>query len=223
MPFVDQYMPAKVPGTPCVSAPRTKTTINMDSGGHEQRNQEWEHPLMKFVLPEAVARDWDTVQELMKHWRVMAGPWRSWPWRDPLDFASCDLDKPNKLPPPSATDQQLGIGDGITETFQLVKRYTLGSESYVRTIHLPVLASLVIAIDGAIVDPSTYAVSRPGGVVTFDTAPAAPYLGHAQVITAGFLFDCEVRFESDDAMEAILRAHRAAGFADLTLIEVRPC
>ena len=236
MPFLDQPLPSKVPATPCVSAPRTKTTITVDSGGGEMRNQEWEHPLMRFVLPEgliyldgnSLARDWSVVQALMSHWRVMRGPWRSWPWRDPLDCASCDLTRPNLstaelLALIGAGDQLVGTGDGFTDAFPLTKTYALGGETYVRTIHLPVLDSVVVAIDGVTVDPADYSVSRPGGVVTFNVPPAAPFSGHPQIITAGYLFDVEVRFESDDALEAILRAHRAAGFADLTLIEVRPC
>jgi hypothetical protein len=71
--FVDQYMPSKVPGYPCASSPRTKTTIQVDSGGGEQRNQDWEHPLHRFVLPEAAGRDWAVIEALMKHWRVMRG------------------------------------------------------------------------------------------------------------------------------------------------------
>lgn len=225
MPFVDEYLAPNVPGYPCVAAPRTKTTIQVDAGGGERRNQEWEHPLHRYVLPEAVARKWDVVQSLMNHWRVMRGPWRSWPWRDPLDFASCDLPAPGPKQSPaiSATDQVIGTGDGFTNSFQLVKTYAVGLETYRRPIYLPITASVIIAVDGILIDPASYEVSRPGGVVTFGVAPLAPDVDHPRIITAGFLFDVEVRFESDDAMEAILRAHRAAGFADVTLIEVRPC
>jgi uncharacterized protein (TIGR02217 family) len=218
MPFVDEYMPSNVPGTPCVSSPRFKTSIQVNAGGREQRNQEWEHPLHRFVLPEAVARQWDVVQSLMAHWRIMRGPFRSWPWRDPLDFASCGLVRPNQLPSVSMTDQAIGTGTGFTTSFQLVKTYSVGAETYVREIRLPVLASVVVAVNGVLADESEYSVSRVGGVVSFIAPPA-----DGAEITAGYLFDVEVRFESDDQMEAVLRAHRAAGFADLTLIEVRPC
>jgi uncharacterized protein (TIGR02217 family) len=61
-------------------------------------------------------------------------------------------------------------------------------------------------------------VTRPGGEIVFDTPPADDVS-----ITAGFLFDVEVRFESDDAFESILRTYQVGGFADITLIEVRPC
>ena len=55
------------------------------SGGTERRNQEWEHPLHKFVMPEGI-RDWDVVQSLGKMWKITAGPYYSFAWRDPLDF-----------------------------------------------------------------------------------------------------------------------------------------
>lgn len=219
MPFIDEYLSAKVPGLPCISAPMTKTTIQVNAAGRERRNQEWQHPLHRFVLPEAIARDWSVVEDLKKHWLIMAGPFCSWPFRDPLDFASRDLVRPNNVPTVGMADQALGTGDGFTTAFQLRKRYSVGGETYDRDIHLPVLASVVVADNGVLVNAADYAVSRPGGVVTFDVAPLA---GHA--LTAGFLFDCEVRFESDDQLEGILRAAvGAAGFADLTLIEARPC
>lgn len=222
MPFLDTYMPPEVPGYPCVSAPRTKTTISASWGGGEQRNQEWEHPLHKFILPEGV-RNWSVVLGLGKMWKVTNGPFRSFAWRDPLDKASCDLLVPNELDEDviarlSATDQALGTGDGFTDQFQLTKRYTYGGLNYDRPIYLPVLSTVLVADNGVLVDPANYTVSRPGGIVQFDMPPAD---GHT--LTAGFLFDVEVRFESDDAFEGILRTWQMGGFADITLVEVRPC
>lgn len=220
MPFLDIYMPEEIPGYPCVSAPRFKTTIQLNAGGSERRNQEWEHPLHRFVLPEAMAREWEPVEALKKHWLITKGPFNSFPWRDPLDFASDDLVVPNPEtdPTPSMLDQSLGTGDGFTDSFQLAKAYQRGSESYTRNIHLPVLATVLVADNGVLVSASDYTVTRPGGIVTFDTPPLA---GHA--LTAGFLFDVEVRFEADDVFEGILRTWQTGAFADLTLIEVRPC
>lgn len=222
MPFLDTYMPPEVPGYPCVSSPRTKTTIQVTAGGNEQTNQEWEHPLHRFTMPEGV-RDWDVVQSLGKMWRITAGPFRSFAWRDPLDKASCDLLAANELDADviariSETDQVLGTGDGFTDSFQLTKRYTYGGQNYDRPLHLPVLSTIVIANEGVLVDPTDYAVTRPGGIVTFDTPPV-----NMDALTWGGLFDVEVRFESDDAFEAMVRTWQMGGFADITLIEVRPC
>ena len=219
MAFLDIYMPEEVPGYPCVSAPRFKTTIQVSAGGGERTNQEWEHPLHRFVMPEGV-RDWSVVLSLSKMWRITAGPAQSFAWRDPLDFSSGDLVVPNPAvdPVPTMTDQLLGEGTGFTDSYQLVKTYSYGGETYERPIYLPVLSTVVVAVDGVLVNPSAYSVSRPGGVITFDTPPA-----DNDTVTAGFLFDVEVRFESDDAFEGILRTWQAGGFADITLIEKRPC
>jgi len=220
MAFVDEYLPAKVLGVGFVSAPRTSTSIQVSAGGGERRNQNWEHPLHRFIAPEAT-REWAVVQGLLKHWRIMAGPFHSFPLRDPLDFASCDLVKPNLVPTLAMTNQVIGTADGFTDRFQLVKKYVVGSETYTRTVHLPVLASVLVAIDGVLVADTDYTVSRPGGEILFDTPP--PLTAGADIITAGFLFDCEARFESDDQLEQIMRATKLAGFADLNLVEVRAC
>jgi uncharacterized protein (TIGR02217 family) len=220
MPFLDIYLPDAVPGYPCVSAPRFKTSIQVSSGGGEHRNQEWEHPLHRFVLPEAIARDTDVINDLKKHWLVTAGPYYSFAWRDPLDKATIDHapNYPDDSIAVSRTDQSLGTGDGIADTFQLTKTYVRGSGTYERTIHLPVLSALMIADNGVLVDPGDYTVTRPGGTIQFDTPPLA---GH--VLTWGGLFDVEVRFESDDQLETLVRTWQTGGFADLTLVEVRPC
>lgn len=223
MAFLDIYLPEAVPGYPCASIPRTKTAINVTAGGKENRNQEWEHPLHRYVLPEAPGRNWAVVESLKKHWLITAGPAKSFAFRDPLDKASCDLLAANE--PDGAVlariddgDQVIGTGNAVKNSFQLVKTYTVGGQSYVRTIHLPVLSSVVVSIAGSPVDPADYTVSRPGGVVTFN-APVP----NGQIVRAGFLFDVEVRFEDDDVLEQIVRTYQVGGFAGLELIEVRPC
>lgn len=221
MSFIDAYMPEEVPGYPCISAPRFKTTIQVSAGGNERRNQEWEHPLHQFILPEAVARETSVINGLKKHWLITKGPLHSFPWADPLDKASIDhtpnLPDTDLLALISRTDQTLGTGDGFTTAFQLVKKYVVGSETYTRKIYHPVVSSVLVEKNGVLVTTG-YTVSRTTGIVTFDVPPSN---GH--VIKAGFLYDVEVRFESDDAFEGIVRTWQAGGFSDLTLIEVRPC
>lgn len=220
MSFIDEYMNVKVPGYGTISAPRFKTTIQVNNGGNERRNQEWEHPLHQFILPEALARETSVINALKKHWLITKGPLHSFPWPDPMDKASIDH-APNAIDSEiaiSRTDQALGTGDGFTDSFQLVKKYQVGSEIYTRTIYHPVLSTVLIADNGVLVPSSDYTVSRTTGIVTFDTPPL-----NTHTLTAGFLFDVEVRFESDDVFEGIVRTWQAGGFSDITLIEVRPC
>lgn len=226
MSFIDEYLPDEVPGYPCVSAPRFKTTIQVSSGGNERRNQEWEHPLHRYILPEAIARDADVINALKKHWLIMAGPFHTFPWSDPLDKASVDhvpnLPDAELVTMIDMEDQFIGTANNIADTFQLVKTYSVGSETYDRTIYLPLTATVIVAKDGLVVDPDDYTVSRPGGEVIFNVPPD-PGVGNPGIMTAGFLFDVEVRFESDDAFEGIVRSYQVGAFADLTLCEVRRC
>lgn len=218
--FIDEYLPDEIPGYPCISVPRTKTSIQVNWGGKERRNQEWDHPLHRFLLPEAVARDWVHIEVLKKHWLIMGGPAATWPFRDPLDFASCDLDAPNRVPNYTMLDQLIGTATGFTDRFQLVKEYEVGSNTYSRTIHLPVEGTVLVAHNGILVPDTDYTVSRPGGEILFDVPPP---LGGSGEIRAGFLFDNEVRYENDDTLESLVRTFEIGGFSDISLTEVRPC
>lgn len=219
--FLDLYLDRCVPGYPCMSSPRWSTSITHSDSGAEQANQRWEHPLHKFTLPDAV-RDHTVYEAVRDHWLITRGPLRSFPFRDPLDFASVALERPNFLPTISATDQVLGAGDGINLVFQLLKTYTRGLETYTRTIYHPVVASVLVSIDGAdpgsLGTPLTWSVNRSTGAITF-SGPPTP----GAVVRAGYLYDVEVRFESDDSFEGLLRDYGVSGFADLVLLEVRPC
>lgn len=219
--FVDEYMPDEVPGFPCISSPRWSTAIVQVDSGTEQVNQRWEHPLHRFTLPDAI-REHATFEAIHNHWMVMRGPVFTFPFRDPLDFASVDLTLPNTVPTTSGTDQLIGTGDGVTRTFQLTKTYTVGSQTYTRDIVHPVVSTVEVTLDGndpTAISPSfEWSISRTTGIITFDQAPDP-----GMVIRAGYLFDVEVRFESDDSFDGVVRTYQVSGFADVTLVEIRPC
>lgn len=223
--FRDVTISSKVRRYPCISTPRFNTTITGVSSGAEKANQNWANPLHRFRVPEAVTC-MEALEAILSQWFVMGGPFHTWPWRDPLDFASASLEIPNEAPTVSRTDQPIGIGDGVRTQWQLVKTYTAGPYAYTRDIVLPVDGSVLVGIDGDApgdvdpVDGGPYAASveREGGTITITPAPDA-----GLVITAGYLFDCCVRFESDDSYEGIVRAYGLTGSADLTLVETRFC
>jgi len=219
--FIDVALDDCVPGYPTFSSPRWSTRIVMVDSGAEQVNQRWEHPLHAYTLPEAV-REHEVFEAIHDHWLVMRGPVHTFPFRDPLDFASVALARPNTAPTVSGLDQVIGTGDGTTLTYQLTKTYTRGPESYTRKVYHPVVSSVVVTVGGAdpltFSPPLTWSVDRLTGAITFDAAP-----DNGDVIRAGYLYDVEVRFESDDAFDGIVRTFGLGGFADINLIEVRPC
>ncbi len=224
--FLDLYLPDRIKGYPWTSSPRTSTTITGVANGSEHRNRNWLHPLHHFQAPESV-RCIDDIQDLKDHFLITGGPHLAFPMRDPFDFASRRLVGAGVSPGLFATDQVLGVGDGQNREFQLQKKYTRGGRDYFRPIVLPVVSTVQIAMNAhspTVADPTLpggpflWDVSRIGGVVTFDHAPVS-----GTVITAGFLFDVPVRFESDDALDLVLKGFQLTGMADLAFEEVRPC
>ena len=133
-----------------------------------------------------------TFQAVRDHWLVMRGPFHTFPFMDPLDFASVDLTAVGVAPTVSDTDQIVGTGNGAHTQFQLTKTYTPQA--------------------------SGWTVSRTTGIVTFDSPP-----GNGVIVRAGYLFDVEVRFESDQSFDAIARSYKLAGYSDIQLVEMRPC
>jgi uncharacterized protein (TIGR02217 family) len=137
------------------------------------------------------------------------GRFHSFLWRDGLDYSS------NGTATPTALDQAIGTGDGETVSFQLTKRYGADFDPYLRPITRPVAGSVLVAVAGASLAAADFSVDATTGVVTLEVAPA---LGAA--VTAGFLFDVPVRFDTD-RLEVELTSFDAAEVPNIPLLEVR--
>lgn len=222
--FIDAYPPDSIMKFGFVSVPRWSTSITAVASGAERRNRNWAHPLHIFSAPEAVECH-EHLAALHNMWMTTAGPLHTFAFRDPLDYASRDLPAPGLTPPIGPTDQVLGIGDGKRREFQLVRRYSFGGQTYDRAIRHPVVDTVQVALNAKPpeswplpVGPISWSVDRLSGVVTFDKP-----IPTGVVVTAGFLFDVEARFEGDDSYEGIVRSFRVSGHADLVFVEVLPC
>lgn len=214
--FIDEYLPPAFWGFPAIASPQWSTRIARSDSGDEQRNQNRMHPMHIYRMPDSI-RQHSVLEDLRDHWMVTAGPFRGFPFRDPLDFASVKLPAANLAPPIGALDQVIGTGNGSRTQFQLSKTYQRGAFTYTRPIVLPVVASVVVTVNG-VAPVMGWTVARDGGRVTFDSAPES---GH--VIRAGYLFDVPVRFESDDTFEAAIRTFQTSGYAGITLMETTLC
>ncbi|HEY5411097.1 MAG TPA: DUF2460 domain-containing protein [Caulobacteraceae bacterium] len=245
MNYVDAYLDDLLLTAPVHSNPKMSTTITVASSGDEGRNRNWQHPLRSYSCAEAV-RDQPTFEAIQEHWFITGGPFLSFPFTDPLDFATVGLAQPSigpndpEIPPPetSGTDQIFGVGDGFTRVFQLTKQYTRpivggGQAAYLRPIYLPQLDSVELLMNpgglynnwyapGAVPVPAggpyTAVITRPGGQVTFTPAPT----DDCELGWGGY-FDVIVRFETDDAFAGIVQAYRVSGFAAVNFVETRFC
>jgi uncharacterized protein (TIGR02217 family) len=130
-------------------------------------------------------------------------------FKDWADHTSCP---PSATPAP--TDQILDVGDGERTAFQLVKRYTSGGETWVRTITKPVAGTVRVAVGGD-ERPSGWSVDVTTGLVVFDTPPA-----NGVAVSAGFAFDVPVRFDTD-TLDVTLDIERLGSITSIPLVEIR--
>ena len=186
-------------------APAFSTAIVTTASGHEQRNSDWADARLRFDAGPGVRSEAD-VQALIAFFRARRGAARGFRFRDPFDAASAAGE-------PGYADQAIGTGDGATTRFPLVKLYGDESDAQRRRITRPVAGSVRVGVGGT--ERSSGWSLEAGGIVAFDTAPAA-----AVAVTAGYRFDVPVRF-AEDRLE-VNRATFGAGAApSVLLIELR--
>ena len=186
-------------------SPEFSTAIVTSGGGHEARNASWAEARTRYDVGPGVRSEAD-IATLLGFFRARMGPARGFRLRDPFDGSSGAV-------APAATDQMLGMGDGVTVRFALTKHYGDGASGVgARRITRPVAGSVRVAVGG--VATAAFSVTA-GGYVELDVAPAT-----SVAVTAGFLFDVPVRFAEDKL--SVNRATFLAGAATaVPLVEVR--
>jgi uncharacterized protein (TIGR02217 family) len=113
---------------------------------------------------------------LLNFFRARQGPARGFRLKDWVDY--------------KAVNQSIGTGDGANKDFQLVKRYVSGPTTITRTITKPVVAGMVVYVDGV---SKSFVVDDLTGIVTMALAPALN-----TAVTADFEFDVPVTFAQND-------------------------
>lgn len=115
------------------------------------------YPIWGYELPYSVLRsaspqlEWET---LVAFFLELRGAARLFQYQDVDDYA--------------VTDQGLGVGDGVTTDYQLLRTLTGGGFSFVEPVFAPV-AITDVKIDG--VATAAYTL-EDAGVIRFDAAPA---------------------------------------------------
>ena len=187
--------------------PERLTDIVTLANGAEERNQRWAHARRKYNAGYGVKSRAD-MRAVLAFFEERRGRFHSFLWRDPLDYSSGG-------DPPMPGDQAIGVGDGATVSFQLTKTYGATFDPYARPVTKPVAGSVRVAVAGVELAPATFAVDALTGLVTLAAAPSA-----GQKITAGFLFDVPVRFDTD-RLDIQWTGFDAADAPAIPLIEVR--
>ena len=189
--------------------PTRRTDIVALVSGHEERNSPWAGSRRAFNAGYGVKSLAD-IERVIAFFEARSGRLYGFRFRDPFDFKSGPA-----AAAPQADDQVLGQGDGAATAFQLVKSYASGPAAYAREIKKPVAGSVLLAVAGAVkTQGADFTVDETTGRVTLAAAPAP-----GQAVTAGFLFDTPVRFDTDE-LRINLAAFRAGDIPSIPLIEV---
>jgi len=188
--------------------PERRTEIVALASGREERNARWAHSRRRYDAGYGI-KTFDALSEVIAFFEERRGMLHGFRWRDRLDNSSA---APGIAV--TALDQVLGVGDGATDTFQLTKTYGGAFAPYARPIAKPVAGSVRVAVDGVELE-SGFTVDVTSGVVTFTEPP-----GIGDAVTAGFLFDVPVRFDTD-YLEVDLSAFAAGAIPKIPLIEIR--
>jgi uncharacterized protein (TIGR02217 family) len=193
--------------------PERRTEIVALGSGREERNARWAHSRRRYDAGYGI-KTLEALSLVVAFFEERRGRLHGFRWRDRLDHSSA---APGTAVAP--TDQVLGAGNGATDTFQLVKSYGGAYAPYQRPIAKPVPASVRVAVAGAEAGEGTeFTVDTTTGIVTF-LPGHVPAVGEA--VTAGFLFDVPVRFDTD-YLEVDLSAFAAGAIPKIPLVEVKP-
>ncbi|HEX7072586.1 MAG TPA: DUF2460 domain-containing protein [Hyphomicrobiaceae bacterium] len=195
-----------------VGGPERRTEVVVLGSGHEERNSRWADSRRSYNAGYGI-KALDDLYAVISFFEERRGRLYGFRWRDHSDWKSCP---PSQVP--AATDQLIGTGDGTTAIFQLTKTYGSAHAPWRREVKKPVAGSVIVAVDGVIqTEDVAFTVDSTSGLVTFQPGHI-PQPGSK--VTAGFLFDVPVRFDTDK-LEINLQGFRHGAIPNIPIVEIR--
>jgi uncharacterized protein (TIGR02217 family) len=160
--------------------PVFSTSVVVTTSGTEWRDGLWQYPLHRWDVSQGIKRQAD-FEIVRAFFLSMAGRLHGWRFKDFADHRAAH------------SGIEAGVVVGLTSTtFQLVKRYTSGSQSMTRKILKPIAAGFELKNSGTtLASPADYTLDMATGIVT----TAAPRT--AANLTWSGTFDVPVRFDVD--------------------------
>lgn len=193
-----------------LGGPERRTDVVTLANGFEERNTPWAHSRRRYDAGLGM-RSLDDIEVLIAFFEARRGQLHGFRWKDWSDYRTG-----RSADAVSYTDQVIAIGDGVQQSFQLVKHYVSGDHSYERPITKPVEHSVKIGLDGdALQETIGYSVDPLTGMVHFDHPP-----DEGAEVQAGFEFDVPVRFDVDRIMTSVA-SFQAGDVPNVPVVEVR--
>ena len=195
----------------CVSfgssgGPGFKTGVSEFDSGIVTVNREWESMRARYVVTLDTATPAE-IQQVEDFFYTAKGKAIGFRYKDWLDY--------------QIVQQNVAVGDGVTDEFQVFKRYTSGTKLFDRKITKLLEVSstgddMQITVDGIlqVVNGDVY-VNESLGILSFRTPPASGQI--VQIVYGEF--DVPVRFDSDQ-LDISFDEFRQLSL-EIPLIEVR--
>ena len=191
--------------------PERRTDVVTLGSNREMRNARWANSRRAYQAGYGV-KSFAALAQVLSFFEERRGRLYGFRWRDRLDYKSCSLDAN-----PAATDQVLGVGDGVNKQFQLAKTYGQSFAPYIRIIQKPVTGTLLVAVNGIPkVSGADFTADFTTGVISFTAAPAS-----AAQVTAGFQFDVPVRFDTN-FLDVDYSAFQGGQIPKIPIVEIIP-
>jgi uncharacterized protein (TIGR02217 family) len=207
--FIEVQFPCGV-SIGSTAGPERRTEVVTLGSGFEERNSKWANSRRVYNAGYGV-KTLDDIHEVIAFFEMARGKLYGFRWKDYTDFKSC-------LPSVGITafDQNIGVGDGVTKTFQLRKRYGSGSLPWYRDIKKPVPGTVKVSVGGTVLlQPTGYVLSLTSGLITMSVAPAI-----GTNVMAGFEFDVPVRFDID-MLELSVTGIKHGDIPSIKIVEIR--
>ena len=208
--------------------PRFKTTIFTADSGHEQRNIDWSQVRGEWDVAHSMrdltgSAQIGSIEELAAFFMARNGRMHGFRFRDPAD---CIL-----------KDQHVGVGDDVTNVFQIVKTYRSyqaesGSDTrFTRKIRKIEWDSVSgVRVGGALLDTSEWSIDYDTGLLTLVTPPAGPVtvgegddavtLPAEDVVIDDAIFHIPARFDTDHC-DVTADFWNTASWPSIPIIELR--
>ena len=177
--------------------PAFRTTVTTLDGGYETTQINWAQARWTGTIGYGIG-DRTSYYELIEFFRSRRGKARGFLFKDWSDYYMIN--------------QLIGVGDGVTTQFQLIKTYNDTIFPFTRKITRPLSGTVSITDGGSPVSPT---INYTTGIVTFAVAPVA-----SNEIRATCDFDIPMRFDTD-YMQVELEWSEAGRIPNLPIVEIR--
>jgi uncharacterized protein (TIGR02217 family) len=198
--FVEERFPE------CVSfgssgGPGFKTSVFEFDSGFTASMIEWDRLRARYdvTFENATPTDIEQVEEFFYGMRGQALGFRYKDWSDY-----------------QITQQNVLVGDGDKDRFQIFKRYTSGGHTFDRIIKKPVANTMEFTLNGAVqLENGDYFINYTTGEIIFPSAPPVGAVGYITYME----FDVPVRFASDE-LDVTYNDFRQLKINSIPMIEI---